>query len=485
MIELSFKEYLRVFWRQLLICYLGAIFVASVLWYFYPTNLTCKVCDAYGYWKSSESFDGIKNSHNFLGTFFYPSFIAFIRYIPNYLRISVEVQAFLVSIVQLSVHLLSVTALGYTTYLLTDNKFITSCTTYLYGLNIFIIAFTNQMLADSISISYLLIVVTFFVVIILNPLKYKKLIIVFGLLNGLLLMTRLSFALAAISLYTICSFIYIYKNHLKLNSFIVITLGLMAFLIPVFFQLWLTPKILSNWAQLKITISSLYGVHIYKSVGIVDPNTIHEMVVFGSFDQTMKTFAASCPNPQSLNNCIRERLTSSPLPVSNFDVFKWYVIKFFAMHDKVFLSPFIYNLFAPERYIWRTINSLFLSLSILGTIQLLRNVFKNTRKYFVYLVIVFIILLSLLLPPISYVLVEERYGLPFHSFFAISTSYFVFYFVKIRKTKFSQIRLSVLFLIIGLFLFIISLKIESMFGLRLYPEILPPPEFPKQGVHYL
>lgn len=485
MIELSFKEYLRVFWKQLLLCYLGAIFVASVLWYFYPTNLTCKVCDAYGYWKSSESFDGIRNSHNFLGTFFYPAFIAFIRYIPNYLRISVEVQSLLVSIIQLSVHLLSVTALGYTTYLLTDNKFITSCTTYVYGLNIFIIAYTNQMLADSISISYLVIVAAFFVVIILNPLKYKKLIIVFALMTGLLLMTRPSFSLVAISLYTICSFIYIYKNQFKLNAFILIIVGLFLFLIPASFQLWLNPKILSNWAQLKITISSLYGVHLYKSMGIVDPNTTHEMVVFGAFDQTMKTFAASCANPQSLNNCIRERLSYSPLPSSNYDVIKWYVLKFFMMHDKVFLSPFIYNLFAPERHIWRTINSLFLSLSLIGVIQLLRNVFKNTQKYFVYLVIVLIILLSLLLPPISYVLVEERYGLPFHPFFSIFASFFVFNFVEIRKTKFSRIWLSLLFLAITLLIFIISLKIESMFGLRLYPEILPSPEFPKQGVHYL
>jgi hypothetical protein len=90
MIELSFRRYIGFFWKNLLLVGLGSIFIASILWYFFPTHGTC--CDAYDYWKSSESFDGIRTSHNNLGTFFYPSLIAFVRYLPNHFNINTEIQ---------------------------------------------------------------------------------------------------------------------------------------------------------------------------------------------------------------------------------------------------------------------------------------------------------------------------------------------------------------------------------------------------------
>jgi hypothetical protein len=119
--DISLRIYVQIFWRHILLVCFGAFFIASFLWYLFPTHATC--CDASGYWKISESLDGIKNSH--IRTFFYPSLIAFVRYLPNHFKISAEVQYYFLSVVQFLLHLVAVVALSYSTYIITNNKYIT------------------------------------------------------------------------------------------------------------------------------------------------------------------------------------------------------------------------------------------------------------------------------------------------------------------------------------------------------------------------
>jgi hypothetical protein len=460
--EVPFQRYIDLFWRQLLVVSVGAIFIASLLWHFFPTVATdCAACDSSDYWKSSESFEGIRTSHYKLGTFFYPSLIGLVRYLPNYFNISTEIQYSLLSIVQLFLHLASVIALGYTIYLLTNNKFMAHCIIYIYGLNFFIIAYTNQVLADGVAISCLLIVVALFVSIIVNPLKYNKLIILFGLLSGLLPMIRPSLTLAAISLYGICSCIYIYKHQFKLNSWVVIIIGLCFFSMPAFFQLWLNPQILLNWSQQMKNNFSAYGTHGYKAMTILDP--IPHMFV--AFDRPMTKLVSSCAALQAPSTCMAEKLAHNPLPFSNYDFATWYAVKLLAINDQVYLTPYVHNFLVPNRNIWRLINCLFLSASIMGMIRLGRNLLKQPRKYFLYGFITVIILFALLIPPITSVFEEERFGLPFHPFFAFCASFFIADVLK-TKNKISKYWSTMSFSLIALLLLMISLKIESTFGLR-------------------
>jgi len=461
MSELSFKKYIDLFWQHLRIICLGTIVIASFLWYFFPTHGTC--CDSHDYWESSESFYGIRTSHYKLGTFFYPSLIALVRYLPNHLNISIEIQYYFLSIIQLFLHLISVIALSYAIYLLTKNRFITCCTTYIYGWDIFIIAYTNQILADGVAISCFLVVFTFFIVVILNPPKFNQLILLLGLLSGLLPTVRPTLSLVAISLYGIGAYIYVYRRQFKLNSLLVITIGLCFFLIPLFFQLWLNPQILLNWSQQMKNNFAAYGMHGYKAMTILDP--IPHMFV--AFDNSMKNLVSSCEILQAPTACMVEKLAHNPLPMSNYDIMKWYIWKFFALNDQVYLTPYVHFFLIPNRNIWRFINCLFLSTSVFGMMKLIHNLFTQIKKYCVCGAIVVIILISLLLPPILSVFEEERFGLPFHSFFAVCTSFFITEVLRIWKSKStSRYWLATLFSLMILLTLAISLKMESIFGLR-------------------
>jgi hypothetical protein len=206
-----------------------------------------------------------------------------------------------------------------------------------------------------------------------------------------------------------------------------------------------------------------YGMHGYKAMTILDP--IPHMFV--AFDNSMKSLVSSCEILQAPTTCMIEKLAHNPLPMSNYDIAKWYIWKFFALNDQVYLTPYVHFFLIPNRNIWRFINCLFLSTSVFGMMKLIHNLFTQIKKYCVCGAIVVIILISLLLPPILSVFEEERFGLPFHPFFAVCTSFFITEVLRIWKSKStSRYWLATLFSLMILLTLTISLKMESIFGLR-------------------
>lgn len=447
----SFKKYIEEFWQHLILVCLGVIFIANVLWHLFPTYGDC--CDALDYWQSSKSFTGIRTAHYNLGTFVYPSLIAFVRYFPNSLNLSTEVQYSLLSITQLLLHLVSVVALSYTTYILTNNKFTTSYITYIYGFNVFIIAYTNQILTDGVAISYLLILIALFSVILLNIITSRQLIIIFGFLCGLLPMIRPSFALTSAILYIVCACAYTYRSKFNIKSFVIVGLGLCLFIIPLLFQLYLNPNILIKLNELK-KMHVIYGTYLYKYMTLLEPKP-HG---FAAVNQSMQQIVAKCKFPEQ-NNCLNNVLMNNPITS-----IRHYLIKIFAFNDQVYLIPYVHNFFTPDRQIWRFVNCTFLSVSLMGNLVLISNWLRQPRRYVLQGLISTVIIATLLLPFINSA-PEERFGLIFQPFFAFSTSIFLTTVFKSSKLQVARIKLSVAFISFALSLLIISLYIESTFSL--------------------
>ena len=338
--DYSLRGYIKFFWRHLLLVFFGAVFIASVLWFFFPTLSTC--CDAYDYWKSSESLDGIKSSHYNFGTFFYPTLIAFVRYLPNYFKISADIQYYFLSVVQLLLHLVAVVALSYSTYIITNNKYITLCTTYIYGLNIFIIAYTNQILTDGVALSFLVMTIAFFVKVtfvkVTDSLKSNILLVMtFGLLAGLLPMIRPALFLVSISLYIMFIIVYTYKmckHEIDVLSLSTIFLSILAFLIPLTIQAVINPQLFDNIRGLGKGQYE-FGAYMYKFISIVEPPPAYGYV---AYNYPIKQLIDICKASTQSSDCIKQVFTAHPLMALGH-----YATKIFTLNDQVYLTTYIHN----------------------------------------------------------------------------------------------------------------------------------------------
>lgn len=79
-------------------------------------------------------------------------------------------------------------------------------------------------------------------------------------------------------------------------------------------------------------------------------------------------------------------------------------------------------------------------------------------------IIIVITLMTPLIPSVP----EERFGLTFHPFFALGTSYFLhdnFSNVNFKSSGF--LKIAFIFIMLVFCMFLLSLNIESTFGLRL------------------
>ena len=162
----SFKEYLDIFRKQLLIVSVALICLSILLWNLFPTYYSC--CDASGYWKISDDLSIMRNSPIYgLRTFFYPLLIFVARFIPISLHLNLSIQYVFLSIVQLSIHILSLVAFGYITYSLTKSKLTTLSAIWIYGLDIFLLVFTNQILTDVVAVDFLVITISLLFTIVL------------------------------------------------------------------------------------------------------------------------------------------------------------------------------------------------------------------------------------------------------------------------------------------------------------------------------
>ncbi|MGB3421043.1 MAG: hypothetical protein WBA52_11535 [Dolichospermum sp.] len=449
----SFKKYLAICGKQILIVGVVVICLAILLWNLYPTYYSC--CDASDYWKISEDISIMKTSSVYaIRTFVYPLFISITRFIPIHLSIDLNIQYFLLSLVQLSLHMISVIALGYITYLLTNSKLLTDYAISIYGLDIFLIAYTNQILTDGIAV-YLLVIDIAILTAFINNGNNKIIVLYFSFLTGLLPMIRPALILVSITVYCIFIGLYIYRVKILKSSLFVLCVSLLFFFLPWLIQFIISPATFSIVSKLGKS-HLLYGSYLYKYMTIVQP----EVYGYASVNESIKQLIGVCEGLQEQSTCIKEVLISHPLAT-----FQHYITKLMAINDQVYLFPYITNFYTPFRYLWRTINCVFLASSFIGFIILTFKVIRNKKEYLFQTLCLIIIVASCLLPLINSV-PEERFGLTFHPLFAICTSYFINTY-KEGKNRYSRLMQLMGFTIILSLLFQFSCNIESTFTLRL------------------
>ncbi|MEH2361247.1 hypothetical protein [Nostoc sp.] len=448
----SFKEYLDIFGKQILMVCVGVICLSIVFWNLFPTYYSC--CDASDYWKISDDFSLMKNTYLGMRGFFYPLLIAVTRLVPNSLQLNLNLQHISLSIVQLSLHIISTIALGYITYFLSKNKFITLCTLLIYGLDIFLIVFTNEILTDGVAVDFLVITTALLVGIVNRP-DNKLLIIGFSFLAGLLPMIRPSLILISITLYLIFIYLYIYKYNLRFLRSSVLLLGISFsfFLSPWAIQLIFSPLtfvLLSNLGKVHV----VFGSYLYKYVTLLSP-TPHG---YAAVNEPMKQLVSVCNGLQEQINCINQLLISHPILT-----FKHFITKLFAINDQVYLVGYINDFYNPFRYLWRGINCILLTSSLMGFMILIVKFVRNTERNISQAILLMLIVASCLLPLISSV-PEERFGLTFHPLFVIFTSYFLDTYIQ-NKNSYSKRWKMIGFAIIFPLLLHFSFSIESTFSL--------------------
>ena len=458
--NISFKTYLFGLRCQLILLAISLVFLSNMVWYIYPTYSAC--CDAAGYWKISDDLSIMTNNPIYgARTFAYPLLIMITRYVPQLLKLGTNFEYGFLSLLQLLLHYLSVVALGYAVYILTRNKYLTSIFIYLFGLNIFLIAFTNQILTDGVAVSFLAIVITFFIRITIYSKSSILLTIIFAILAGLLPIIRPSLFLFSITLYIMFLISYLHKNKINVFSLKSIFLSAIAFLIPMAIQTLQNPsvfEILRGLGKFHIAL----GSYMYKYVTLLNPTPYG----YAAFNHPMKQLIDSCELSNQSSDCVKQVLISHPLMTLGH-----YATKIFALNDQVYLTTYIHDFFTPERHVWRLINCMFLASSLLGCVLAMGKAVQNISKYLFAILGTLTTLISLMLPLITSV-PEERFGLTFHPFFALATSYFlcnIFANGKFTLSNFAQIpfKIFAVFLILLSSLFLFSLHIESNFGIRL------------------
>ena len=449
----SFKEYLDIFRKQLLIVSVALICLSILVWNLFPTYYSC--CDASGYWKISDDLSIMRDSPIYgLRTFFYPLLIFVARFIPLSLHLNLSIQYVFLSIVQLSIHILSLVAFGYITYSLTKSKLTTLSAIWIYGLDIFLLVFTNQILTDVVAVDFLVITISLLFTIVNNP-SNKILIVGFSSLAGLLPMIRPSLILISISLYFI--FICFYINHFRFlrSSLVSLCISFSFFLSPYLIQFIFSPMTfiyLSNLGKFHVIL----GTYTYKYITLVKPTPYG----YAAVNESMRKLVSVCDGLKDQGNCINQILISHPLMT-----LKHYMTKLFAVNDQVYLVTYIEDFYTPFRYLWRAINCVFLASSFIGFIILTFKVIRNKKEYLFQTLCLIIIVASCLLPLINSV-PEERFGLTFHPLFAICTSYFINTYEE-SKNRYSRLMQLMGFTIILSLLFQFSCSIESTFSLRL------------------
>jgi hypothetical protein len=455
----SFKTYLFGFRYQLILLAISLVFLSSLIWYVYPTYSAC--CDAAGYWKISDDLSIMTNNPIYgTRTFAYPLLIMIARYVPQLLKLGTNFEYSFLSLLQLLLHYLSVVTSGYAVYILTRKKSLASVFIYVFGLNIFLVAFTNQILTDGVAISFLAIVISLFIRITICS-QHILLTIIFAILAGLLPIIRPALFLVSITLYLIFVIFYLYKNKINVFSLRYIFLSATAFLIPIAIQTLQNPsvfEILRGLGKFHVAL----GSYMYKYVTLLNPTPYG----YAAFNHPMKQLIDSCELSNQSSNCVNQVLISHPLMTLGH-----YATKIFALIDQVYLTTYIHNFFTPERHIWRLINCIFLASSLLGCLLVISKAVQNISKYFMLVFATLAILISLILPLITSV-PEERFGLTFHPFFALATSYFfcnIFVDGKLTAPNFAKISIKMIavFFVLASSLFLFSLYIESTFGIRL------------------
>lgn len=458
--SISFKTYLFGFRIQLILLAMLLVFLSSVVWYVYPTYYEC--CDAAEYWKISDNLSIMTNDPVYgTRTFAYPLLVMIARYVPQLLKLGTNFEYSFLSLLQLLLHYLSVVASGYAVHILTQKKSLTNAFIYIFGLNVFLIAFTNQILTDGVAVSFLAIVISLFIRINLGSRIPLLLTIIFSFLAGLLPFIRPALFLVSITLYIMFVVSYLYRNKINVFSLKYIFLSVIFFLIPIAIQTLQNPsvfEILRGLGKFHVAL----GSYMYKYVTLLEPTPYG----YAAFNHPMKQLIDSCELSNQSSDCVKQVLMSHPLMTLGH-----YATKIFALIDQVYLTTYIHNFFTPERHIWRLINCIFLASSLLGCLLVISKAVQNISKYFMLIFATLAILISLILPLITSV-PEERFGLTFHPFFALGTSYFfcnIFVDGKLRAPNFAKISIKMIavFFVLASSLFLFSLYIESTFGIRL------------------
>jgi hypothetical protein len=447
----SLRTYLREYRSSIVLAGLAGIFFASLLWHFYPTFYSC--CDAESYWTKSNSFNEIRKSGVYFRTFAYPTLIAISRALPKLLGSGDAAERMVLSLVQLGLHFIASISLGYVAYALIQNKVVTNCAIYINTLNIFLLAYTNQILTDGVAISALTIAIAAIVFCLAQITKRTLPMLFAGLAVGILPMIRPSLVVASIILSGLFLSIYLYQNKFKLSTFLNVGIYIFCFLIPLFVQLLLVPTALLDSGGLG-DFQIIHGAYMSKYMTVLKPVS-HG---YAAITQSMKTLVDVCESSPTRTNCIKAILFAHPIAALGH-----YFTKLLAVNDQVYLTPYISNFYAPERQIWRLLSSLLSAMSILGALALIKRGIKGEKTYFLYMAMAGLMIAILILPLVVGA-PEERFGLTLHPFLAFFTSYFICDIFAYQQ--WTKLRILSLVFIITFVLFSFSLRIESLFCFR-------------------
>jgi hypothetical protein len=465
--NLSLRSYLREVKSHSFYLGILLIVVSTIIWSFYPTNLKC--CDSLAYWQTSDDLSLMSNGEDRyrIRTFFYPVFIYFARIIPQSLSLGNNAeQQFLIQ-AQLLLHYIATLTLGYAVRLVSSRLYL-CIFIYVFGLNFFLIALTNQVLTDSIAVSFLSISLSLFVITIINASKKKTnnlLIIVLSLLLGVLPMIRPSLLLISLCLYFILIFSVISRFTVDIKYFIYLLVSVLAFSCPFVIQIFSNSEII-RLLQILGKYHAELSSYSYKYITIIQKESISKEIAIGSFaiNNSMKQLIDVCKISYPSDDCVTKIFVTNPIIFLSH-----YLIKIFAVNDQVYLTPYVNNFFAPERQLFRLINCIFLTLSVSGGFLIFKNIFKNNLSRKLFWCIISISLTVSLITPLVISVPEERFGLVFYPFFALGTSYSFYkaYHVKKNVDNLSCLVKPIsVFLILVSLLFLLSLKIESTFRIN-------------------
>jgi hypothetical protein len=327
--NLSLRTYLKEYKVPIALACLASFFLASLLWHFYPISYSC--CDASNYWDRSGYFSN-DPSYIILRTFVYPTLIAATQSLSNVLGFGVEGAQIGLSVFQLCLHFLASISLGYIAYSFTQNKVITTCALFINALNIFLLAYTNQVLTDGVAISGLTIAIAV-VVLCLNQLHPNiPLIGLSGLAIGTLPLIRPSLLTGSLTLSVIFFLIYLLKYKLEYLTITKIGVYIFCALIPLCIQFLLAPTAISFFGSLG-NYQFIQGTYVYKYITLIQP-TPHGLA---ALNQSMKNLVEVCGISPDATPCVKNTLLTHPL-----QSIAHYATKLFAINDQVYCpSPLV------------------------------------------------------------------------------------------------------------------------------------------------
>jgi hypothetical protein len=450
--NLSLRTYLKEYKVPIALACLASFFLATLLWHFYPISYSC--CDASIYWETAGYFSN-GSSYTIFRTFVYPTLIAISQSLANVLGFGVEGAQIGLSMFQLCLHFLASIALGYIAYSLTHNKLATTCALFINILNIFLLAYTNQVLTDGVAISSLTITIAVIVLCLNQPHPNTLWIGISGLAIGTLPFIRPSLLTGTLAISITFFFIYLYKYKFRYSEIPKIGAYLFCALIPLLIQFLLAPTAILDFGSLG-NYQFIQGTYVYKYMTLVQP-TPHGLA---ALNQSMKNLVEVCGISPDATPCVKNILLTHPL-----QSIAHYATKLFAINDQVYLTPYVSNFYAPERQSWRTINSFLSAMSILGAIVVVRKGLKDANIYHLVYAIAAAALIGVLVIPLVVGAPEERFGLTFHPFFAIFTGCFIHNFRLAPPSTKPRILIQCFGLAVALI--ICSLQLETLLNFRL------------------